>query len=350
MPRAPASGLLRRILSMMRMGFVSAGFLSAVAAGSRFRRAVLIFALAAPLAGGCGSLTPYAEARKSLPNENLLRINGQYVYHERTGKGPAVLLLHGFGASSFCWRKVVPALAESNDVIAVDMNGFGYTERPFGTAAYSTSGQAALAVAVLDKLGVDSAVVVGHSYGAGVAAYLAQEYPDRVHALVFVDGGAPVSRSRQGLPAILQPLVSWWVTSFMLNERAIGDALRETVRDPAVVDTAMVAGYLRPLRIEGLDRALRGLTAPPPRNQARVEPARIRQPTLIVWGREDEVIPLRVGESLLETMPDARLHAIEECGHLPMEERAQEFGAALREFLSIVAETSETGDVDTAAP
>lgn len=316
----------------------------------RFPSVAIFVAFASLILGGCGSLTPYAEARKSLPTENLLKIGRQFVYHERAGAGPAVVLLHGFGASSFCWRRVIPLMAESHDVIALDLNGFGYTERPRGTSAYSTSGQAALVVSVLDKLDVDSAVIVGHSYGAGVAAYLAQEHPDRVRALALVDGGAAVSRSRRGLPAILQPLVSWWVTSFMLNERAIGEALRGSVRDPVVVTADMVEGYLRPLRVEGLDRALRGLTAPPPEFQAKVEPSRIRQPTLIVWGREDEVIPLRVGESLFEALPDARLHVIEECGHLPMEETPEEFVAALREFLTFVAETNENGDVDTAAP
>src|SRR5206468_1124100 len=94
-------------------------------------------------------------------------------------------------ASTYSWRKVIPALSASHWVIAIDLNGFGYTERPKDPASYTREGQAALILAVMDALGIDRAHVVGHSYGGGLSLFLASTHPERFRTLILVDSSAP---------------------------------------------------------------------------------------------------------------------------------------------------------------
>src|SRR6476661_2133038 len=130
---------------------------------------LLVLVLALP---GCVALRSFAEIRRSLPADRFVRVGEQLVHVEQAGQGEPVVLLHGFGASTYSWRKVIPALSASHRAVAIDLNGFGYTERPKDLAAYTREGQAALVLGVLDALGIDRAHFVGHSYGGGLSLYL----------------------------------------------------------------------------------------------------------------------------------------------------------------------------------
>ncbi|HET9228778.1 MAG TPA: alpha/beta hydrolase, partial [Thermoanaerobaculia bacterium] len=122
---------------------------------------------------GCASVRPFSEVRSTVPEDSFLKIGEQLVHIEQAGSGEPVILLHGFGASTYSWRHVIPALAATFRVVAIDLNGFGYTQRPRTFESYTREGQTDLVLRVMDKLGIESAHLMGHSYGGGLSLFLA---------------------------------------------------------------------------------------------------------------------------------------------------------------------------------
>lgn len=282
----------------------------------------------------CSGLTPYADVLSSLPEDEKLQLNNQWVHYVRQGSGDPIVLIHGFGASTFAWRDVQPVLAEQFDVIAIDLSGFGYTERPVVRHQYSVAAQRDMVFSVLDALGISSAHFVGHSYGGGVVLSAAIARPDRVRSIVLVDS-ATSSDAPRGVRLIgpLTPLLAWYIENFALRPEWIENALKSATFNDEIVTDVMVGEYLKRLEVEGLDHALRGLSTARGGEVSNREVGAITHPALIIWGLHDPVIPLSRGQDLESRLPNARLVTLSGSGHLPMEEEPQDFVEAVVEFL-----------------
>lgn len=293
---------------------------------------------------GCVSLRPFDEVRRAAPEDRFLRIGDQLVHVEQAGtRGEPILLIHGFGGSAYSWRKVIPALAEGHRVFAVDLNGFGYTQRPKSRESYTREGQGRLVLAVMDALSIERAHIVGHSYGGGLTLYLASRYPERFLSMVLVDSSAPTySDDRRSRAAGIRSLSSLFVRSVALRPGMIAKALRRSFYDDSLVTPELARAYLDRLRVEGVADAYQGLTAPAPPGE-RVELEKIGVPTLVVWGAQDEVISIAGGRWAAARIPRSEFVVIEECGHLPMEEKPEELLRAVLPFLGRQALTRERG-------
>lgn len=298
-------------------------------------RLALLFALL-PLAAwlsGCVSLRPFSEVRREIPADRFVQVGEQLVHIEQAGAGEPVVLLHGFGGSTYSWREVMPELARSYRVVAIDLNGFGYTERPKSRASYTREGQGKLVLGVLDALGIGRAHVFGHSYGGGLTLYLASRYPERFLSMVLVDSSAPTySDDRRNRAAGLRPLAELFVRSVALRPGSIRKALLRSYWDDSKVTPELVQAYLDRLRIEGVGDAYVGLTALAPPGE-RVELKKIGVPALIVWGAHDEVISPASGRRAAELMPRAEFVLMDQSGHVPMEEEPEAFLRAVIPFL-----------------
>lgn len=300
-----------------------------------FRALALGLALASGV--GCARFPSYEAVRAALPPEQLTLLDDQWVHFERRGAGDPVVLIHGFGGSTYSWRETFPRLQESFDLLAVDLNGFGYTQRPRAAQDYSLAGQVELVLRLLDHLHIDRAHFVGHSYGGGVVLSLARSHPQRVQSLVLVDAAPPGGAAPgQTWIRLFAPLVLWYTENFALTPKAIGDALRSVVYVDAIVTSEMIDQYLRRLRIAGFRDAFYGLTAARNRSLTDEDLATLDRPALVIWGRHDSVVPLRTGQELSRKLPHATWVVIEQAGHLPMEEQPDAFAAALRDFLARV--------------
>lgn len=285
--------------------------------------------------GGCVSLTPYRTVRQTVPPERFVEVGGRAVHVEQWGSGDALVLLHGFGGSTYSWRLVAPELGREYRVVAPDLSGFGWTQRVTAREAYTLEGQARLVIGVMDALGIERAHLAGHSYGGGLALWLAATAPDRVASLILVDSTLPTySVERRRSWAGLRPVASLFMRSVALRERFVRRGLERSVYDSRMISDEMVSAYLERLKVEGAIDAYRGLTArvegPPP----VVDLTAIRQPTLIVWGLQDALLASAYGSRAAEKIPGASFVGIDRCGHLPMEERPEEFLAAVRAFLA----------------
>ena len=259
-------------------------------------------------------------------------LTGLRVRYVRRGHGPAVILLHGLASSMYTWADVIPALAKDHDVVAVDLPGFGGSDIPddLSPSVYPDT-----VLALMDRLGISRASLIGNSLGGAVAVVLAARHPERVRRLVLIDSaGFNLDPSRR--PLILRVLgfgpVAAALDALPVRRRVVTAALRQVFYDRAHVTPEKVEEYLAPLARPGATEAIRSLLA---RQAAFGLPALVREvrvPTLIVWGRNDRWIPAADADRFASAIPAARKVVLEECGHVPQEERPAELVHLLEEF------------------
>ncbi|HEX5480279.1 MAG TPA: alpha/beta hydrolase [Dehalococcoidia bacterium] len=258
----------------------------------------------------------------------VIAIGGYRVHYVDAGAGPAILLVHGFGGSTYQFRYQLPPLSAAHRVIAVDLKGFGYSERS-ATTGLSMSDQADMLAALLDRLGIEHATVVGHSMGGGVVQRFACAYPQLVDALVLASSinlAHHIPRFRAP-SALLRPVLP------VLAGVAASRLLSTSVYDSASLTPDVREEYLRPARIRGsMDGLLKMM-----RDRAHDHPvdvSQIRAPVMLLWGAHDRVVPLKVAHEIRAQIPHARLVVIERAGHLLFDERPEEVTRALLDFIS----------------
>lgn len=247
------------------------------------------------------------------------------------GEGPPIVLIHGFGAALDWWDAIAPALSSDHQVIRLDLIGHGGTEAP--GSGYAIARQAALVKAVLDKLGVARAVVIGHSMGGEVATAFAAANPAQVARLVLIDSPPKPEttfdfKTRLGLmPLIGQGL--WRVRTDGVLRQALtqGFAPGFPVPDKFVADLWQLT-YTVFRRAHDDSIAYDTETGTPAR-LAAIDPV---PPLLVLFGTEDALIS-PASAKLFDSVPGAKIVMIEGAGHSPMVEKPERTLAAIRDFL-----------------
>jgi pimeloyl-ACP methyl ester carboxylesterase len=262
-------------------------------------------------------------------------VGGQRLRYVRTGSGPAVVLVHGFGSSLYTWKDVIPGLAPDHDTIALDLPGFGMSDRPSNLRLDDLPGAVS---GLMDLLQVRRAALVGNSMGGAAAALVAARSPGRVAALVLVDaaGFNLGPGERPGLVRLAMSPVGQVVSRLPGQRLLVELALRQVFRDPSLVTRERVAEYLAGVRQPGAFAALRSLGDSLGDRSGIVREAlpHVSAPTLVVWGRADAWIPLEQAGRFTASIAGSRLAIIEDSGHVPQEERPRELLRLLREFLA----------------
>jgi pimeloyl-ACP methyl ester carboxylesterase len=262
-------------------------------------------------------------------------VDGVRLSYVRAGAGPAVVLMHGFASSIVTWRDVLPTLARDHDVVALDFPGFGGSEiRPdLPPSAYPP-----LVVGLMDRLGLPRASLVGNSLGGGVAVAVAATRPERVDRLALVDS-VGYNLAPKDRPLLLR--VAGWkpaarlIEALPIRRALVSQALREVFHDDRLVTSDRVDEYVVPLLRPGAVAAAQSLLASGDDMGLPGLVARVRAPTLVVWGREDEWVPVAQADLFLAAIPGSRKVVIEACGHMPQEERPAELTRLLEEFLPV---------------
>lgn len=273
--------------------------------------------------------------------EHIVPVAGKSIFVAEVGSGPAVVMLHGGGpgASGVSnYSRNIDALAQHFRVIVPDMPGYGRSHKgvdqsdPFGYLANMIRG-------LLNELGVESAHLVGNSYGGAAALRLALDTPQRVDKLVLMGpGGVGTTR---GLPtAGLKSLLSYYggdgpsrekLATFVRNYLVYeGDSVPDEMIDlryAASIDPEVVANP--PLRRPS---GLRALWRMDLTRDSRLKT--LTTPTLVLWGRDDQVNRPSGGPMLLNLMPNAELVMTSHTGHWMQWERAELFNRLVAEFLS----------------
>lgn len=308
-------------------------------------------------------LPPVGVAAETLadPGGYFVDANGLQTYVLESGPqdGPVVLLLHGFGGSTFSWRDQFDALAEAGyRAVAFDRPPYGLSAKT-GDLPLSQQGQAEFTAAVMDALGIDSAVLVGHSMGGGVIGQFAALYPERVTGLAFVDGAPAVddgsAETRRGgggllgVPSFVSGLMQFppferWgqiLLRAFLKPDALTGLQTSAYYDPADVTPEVAAGYQRQLQVQSWDEGFIQLLTGMNGGFAALTPDQLAawaMPVAIFWGENDTWVPLAAGERLREALPTAQWFVYPETGHLPMEEQPSDFNRDLLAFLQGVSQ------------
>jgi len=283
---------------------------------------------------GCAPLTPFEEIQARVGPENFIEIDGHQIHVVRAGSGePAVVLLHGAGASAYTFRDIIPPLAGSRRVLAIDWYGFGWTERPAEPAAYTVPGQIAMIHAVLEKENIRRAHLFGHSFGALLANAYAETHPETVASLTLLSPPATLSNTpwllgtRPGR-AVLYPLLRL----FLSSETRFADMQRRSYARPEQPTREEMENYRQRLLVEGLWSALNGFFSgdEPAPDALRYGVDGI--PLMILAGRQDPIVPLAQLEPLAQTIPGARLEILDQSGHNAPEEQPRETVDLLETF------------------
>ena len=261
------------------------------------------------------------------------------LFYEEKGQGSPVLLIHGFGASTYTWRHIGPELARNHRVIAVDLKGFGQSDKPFDEH-YSVFDQADLLAQLIVDLNLRDLTVVGHSFGGGVALVLAldddQRIKGRITKLVLLDTIA----YPQDIPVFFRmldmPLFSHLGVRIVPPALQTRIALRIAYLDNSKIDDEEVETYAAPLRTAaGKHAIIHSARQIMPEGLAEISERykSIELPTLIAWCDHDRIVPLDVGLKLRRTLPNASLRIVEGCGHMPQEEQPEATLGLIQGFL-----------------
>lgn len=254
----------------------------------------------------------------------------------------AVILLHGFGASTFSWRDQLPLMGDRAYTVAYDRPPFGLTQRPLpgqwsGPSPYSPERNVDQLIALMDALAIDRAVLVAHSAGAVVAVNAAASHPDRVQALVLE---APALAEARATPVLASALLRTpqmrRVGPLLARRIANGgaeDFIRSAYHDPEFVDDEVLAGYRLPLSADNWDKGLWELVAAPRETSPLDVLESLDVPTLVIAGREDTFVPWENSRAVASAIRGAQLKSFDETGHLPHEEQPEQFANEVYRFL-----------------
>jgi len=259
-----------------------------------------------------------------MPIEKTALVHGRRIAYVSSGEGEDVILLHGLGGSRLNWSGNLRALSARARVFALDQIGFGRSDKP--PIAYTASEFADHLEGFMSAVGIARASLVGNSLGGEVAMRLALRSPGRVSRLVLVASGGmrrneeerteDAEDSFSTLDETRAHLESFFHDAGLVTE----DLVRFTFENQNRY------GDAETIRRFGARRAIE-----PPLDEPDL--AGIAAPTLVLWGRQDRVTPLSLGERISRAIPGARLVVIEECGHLPQIEKGAEFNRIVLEFL-----------------
>ena len=264
-------------------------------------------------------------------------IGGVRIHYQEAGdeSAPPIILIHGFISSNLVWNEVILPLAQKGfRVIAPDLPGYGYSDKP-ADGRYTIDSQAYAVSGLMDRLGIESATIVGASYGGAVAATMALDYPERVANLVLV-GAVTNDQPKKKLLLRLAgvPLIGDIATPLFLGSRWILRKRTEEVyrRLGYPLDERKLEARHHLLETSNTHRAMIRTVRRWSADRISREASLIRQPTLLVWGEEDTHIPVSDAFRLRDAIPNSRLIVFRRCGHLPPTEYPEKFVEVVTDF------------------
>ena len=274
-----------------------------------------------------------------LPGESRhITINGIRVHYVEAGQGSPVVLLHGLGASVVTWRENIGPLAERHRVYAVDLPGHGDSEKP-DDLSYSLESMINFTRSLVEALGHERAALAGSSIGGGLALMTALHHPEVVSKLILSSSAALGREVAPFLRLASLPYVGELMTSGVRDATRMW--LRKSFYDKSLasgelLDELRRTNHLTGAREAGLTiaRVYIGLWGVRRRYILTRQLRRLDVPTLIFWGADDEIIPVKHAFRAARDLPKCDLHVFGDCGHWPQVERASEFNRLSLEFLS----------------
>lgn len=293
------------------------------------------------LAVGCYHTMPLpANLSQEWGEQKIFDYYGIKINYYEAGQGPPILLLHGFAACAYTWRYLIPPLAAGHRVFTLELKGFGLSDKP-ADGHYAVADQTEMVADFIRRQDLHDLVIMGHSMGGAVTLMsyfkLREEDPGRIKKLVLIDSAGYPQKlpwfiwlsKVPGLNAALSKLLSPRFAATLVLKKCYYDKDKITEEQ---IDTYAYYGSL-PGAAEAVSQTAKQLV-PPDIEALTAQYQTIKAPVLIIWGKEDEVVPLEVGEQFKRDIPDSQLVVIPHCGHIPLEEEPRATRQAIMEFLT----------------
>lgn len=298
---------------------------------------LFLVALSLFLVGCCSTPTTGAP---ELALGRVVAVGGHNLFFRQSGAGPDVVLLHGLGDSSIGWQFIEPKLVQAGYRVTVwDALGAGQSDKP-PSGDYSIQAHVRRLNEMLNALGIQQAVFVGHSLGGSVALSLAQQNPEKVRALCLIDPAAYRAGAMRGRWFWTTPLLADAVLGLMSASALTDFGLKQNFHNHAAISQELESMYLREAKRPGAVAALiaqeRQLV---PSNPSEWEQGHrtILKPTLIIWGGEDKLVPVAQGTRLAEDIHGSTLVVLAGVGHSPHLEAPQTVVRLVLPFLKKVS-------------
>jgi pimeloyl-ACP methyl ester carboxylesterase len=277
--------------------------------------------------------------RTDLEQGAFIDVGGTSTHFHDAGEGMPVLLLHGSGPGVSAWanwQHAIPTLAQGARTLALDVVGFGHTERP-ADVRYSLRTWTDHVWEFLDALDVDRVSIIGNSLGGRIALQMAEDDQDRLDRLVLMGSPGVGMTVTDGLKALR-------------GYEPSPDAMRDLLRTYFAVDPSLISDELVEIRYAasaapGAHEAYQLMFFHPDHagGELAITEEQVRavtRPTLLVHGREDRIVPLEVAWTMLGLLPDADLHVFSRCGHWTQIERAREFNEVVAQYLGLTVDAT----------
>ena len=267
------------------------------------------------------------------------KVNELQLASSSVGEGNPVLLIHGFGASSYSWRHIIAPLAQKYRVITIDLKGFGESPKPRDDL-YSVYEQARLVRNFILENDLQNVRIIGHSYGGGVALvtsiYLAASHPNLQNSLVLIDSIAYPQDLPDFVEVLATPVLGPLLIYTIPNTIQVKSLLKKVYVNDALIPQSAIDHYAGNLdkpnaKYATLTTARQML--PIDLQQFSNNYSSLTIPTLIIWSKDDEIVPLEIGERLHADLPNSRMVVIKDVGHAVQEEKPSLLLPHLQQFL-----------------
>jgi len=254
-------------------------------------------------------------------------VHDQRIAYLDVGAGPPVILIHGFGGSMWQWEQQQHTLSQHFRVLTLDLPGAGLSDKP--EIDYRPDQMLDFFVGFMDAVNIPQATLVGNSMGAGLAIGMALAHPTRVAKLVLIDGLPQHVMEKLTSPSVrraIETSAPSWLVSFgnmLFGGLMTESVLREIVHDQALLTPAVIERSNRNRQRPGLVNPLMTVRENLPLWESgfATRVGEITHPTLVIWGEEDRVFPIAVGDELHQTIKGSRFIRIPKAGHIPQWER-----------------------------
>ena len=264
-------------------------------------------------------LTACSSAQVEIRSKGVVLKDNTVVHYLEAGQGPVLVLVHGLGSSAEVWRESIRFLARGYRVVALDLPGYGKSDKPH--VDYSIEYHAVAVNDFIDALGPGKVALVGNSMGGWIAASVALKNPEKISHLILVnsaglrrDNAPPVNLNPATKEEMRTLLLALFANKSFVTEKLINDQweyrkdIRRTVQ--ATLESLKT-------RLPLLDDRLKS----------------IKIPTLIICGRDDALVPLAYGERFAKGIPGSKLVVIDNAGHVPQMEKPAAFYGAVKRFV-----------------
>lgn len=262
------------------------------------------------------------------------------LHHKIYGSGNPVLCIHGFGASLYSWRNFVAPLSRNYQLILIDLKGCGDSPKP-PDSHYSTKDHADLLYKFILDHDLKNLTLIGNSFGGALSLFvsimLLENEPGRLRSLVLIDAGAYKEYIPGYLKLIGVPIIGAAAIYLVPAKCAAKSILKLAYYDSAKITKEQIEAYAAPIASPGGKHALLETgkqIIPPNIDELTAKYKDINVPTLIIWGKQDKIIDPIVGELLDQAIPNSTLKRIDQCGHVPQEERPEATIPLVLDFLA----------------